>query len=58
MKDITDVEFTTQNWLLKSTKVCFKRPLKRREKEEIDKCLRKQKFKILWNYPGCVVIKK
>lgn len=45
-----------KKWLLSSTKICFKGEPAYKNREQINKCLRSKKIKIIWAN-NCVVVK-
>jgi cytoskeletal protein CcmA (bactofilin family) len=58
VRDITNVEFVVKKGILNSTKICFKGDLLRKDREKINKNLKKGKFNMIWGEKdSCVIIK-
>ena len=56
IKEITKVNFNIERGLLNSAKICFKKKLRRKERDMIDKSLEKNKINRVWGNE-CVLIK-
>ena len=56
IKDMAEINFKVSKGLLRSHKICFKQPISRQERENIDKELRKCKLNTIWGN-DCVLIR-
>jgi len=57
IKDITNIEFNLERGLLNSTKVCFKKKMQRGVREKLEKCLQKEKYRVVWG-KQCALVRK
>ena len=48
VKEITHVDFNVERGFLNSVKIIFKQPITRKTREDLQKCLAKNKVKTIW----------
>lgn len=56
LKKEMDTEFKVERGILNSVKVCFKKPLSRQSRENLNKCLKKNKMNAIWSH-RCALIR-